>query len=60
MSPTEKKRFLFINFSMLSINSCSDDVYEALADNNIEEALSAIDALITLSKDLRDSISGDN
>lgn len=60
MSPTEKKRFLFINFSMLSINSCCDDVYEALADNNIEETLAAIDALMKLSKDLRDSISGDD
>jgi hypothetical protein len=59
MTSAEKKRFIFINFSMLSINSCSDDIYEALADSNVEEALAALDTLIKLSKDLRDAISGD-
>jgi hypothetical protein len=58
MSPTEKKRFLFINFSMLSINSASDELYEALADNNVDEAVKAIETLIQIASDLRESISG--
>ena len=57
MSPTEKKRFLFINFSMLSINSASDELYEALADNNVDEAVKAIETLIQIASDLRESIS---
>ena len=58
MTPIEKKRFLFINFSMLGINSVSDEIYEALADNDIDEAVKAIDAMIQLASDLKESIAG--
>ena len=58
MTPIEKKRFLFINFSMLGINSVSDEIYEALADNDIDEAVKAIDAMIQLASDLKEAIAG--
>jgi hypothetical protein len=57
MTPSEKKRFLFINFSMSNINSASDELYEAMADNDVADAIKAIDNLIQLATDLRDSIS---
>jgi hypothetical protein len=58
MTPIEKKRFLFINFSMLGINSASDEIYEALADNDIDEAVKAIDAMMQLASDLKEAIAG--
>jgi hypothetical protein len=45
MKPSDQKRFIYINFMMSQINDRVDEIYEALADNDQEEAAESAEAL---------------
>jgi phage terminase Nu1 subunit (DNA packaging protein) len=57
MNQTERKRFLFINFVMGQINGHTDEIYEALSDNNVDDVTEAIAQLMSVCEDLQESIS---
>ena len=57
MNQTERKRFLFINFVMGEINGHTDEIYEALSDNNVDDVTEAIAHLMSVCEDLQESIS---
>ena len=52
MNQTERKRFLFINFVMGQINGHTDEIYEALSDNNVDDVTEAIAHLMSVCEDL--------
>ncbi len=54
MNPTERKRFLYINFVMGQINDHIDDIYEALADNDTDGVVDAIASRMSVCEDLRE------
>jgi len=56
MNPTERKRFLYINFVMGQINDHADEIYEALADNDTDGVVDAIASLMSVCEDLQESI----
>jgi phage terminase Nu1 subunit (DNA packaging protein) len=57
MNQTDRKRFLFINFVMGQINGHTDEIYEALSDNNVDDVTEAIAQLMSVCEDLQESIS---
>ncbi len=60
MNPTERKRFLFINFVMGQINGHTDEIYEALSDNNVDDVTEAIASLMSVCEDLQESIADEH
>jgi phage terminase Nu1 subunit (DNA packaging protein) len=48
---------LFINFVMGQINGHTDEIYEALSDNNVDDVTEAIAHLMSVCEDLQESIS---
>lgn len=59
MNQTERRRFTYINSVMSEINSITDDIYEGLADNDVDGVISSIRILMSVCKDLQESISDD-
>jgi len=55
-SPEETARFNYINFVMNEINNHSDEIYEALADNNITEVRTTLAALKTALSEIEESL----
>jgi hypothetical protein len=60
MNQTERKRFIYINFVMNQINGYTDDIYEALADNDIDGVVDAIAKLMSVCEDLQESIADEH
>jgi hypothetical protein len=60
MNQTERKRFIYINFVMNQINGYTDDIYEALSDNDIDGVIDAISKLVTVCEDLQESIADEH
>ena len=60
MNPTERKRFIYINFVMGQINGHADEIYEALADNDTDGVVSAIASMVSVCKDLQESIADEH
>ena len=60
MNTTERKRFLFINFVMGQINSHTDEIYEALSDDNVDDVTEAIANLMSVCEDLQESIADEH
>lgn len=57
MTPSDRKRFLFINFTMGQMNEYTDDIYEALADNDAAGVSKGIADLMAVCEHLQESIS---
>ena len=60
MNQTERKRFLYINFVMGQINDHTDEIYEALADNDTDGVVDAIASLMSVCEDLQESIADEH
>ncbi len=60
MNPTERKRFLFVNFVMGQINSHTDEIYESLSDNDVDGVIEAIASLMSVCEDLQESIADEH
>jgi hypothetical protein len=52
MKPSDQKRFVYINFMMSQINDRVDEIYEALADNDQEEAAESAEMLKTMCNEI--------
>jgi uncharacterized protein (UPF0305 family) len=52
MKPSDQKRFIYINFMMSQINDRVDEIYEALADNDQEEAAESAEMLKTMCNEI--------